>query len=313
MSATKKDIRKFYEILDVPIHSTLEEIKKAYRLLANKYHPDKCADTDAQEKFIAIREAYETILEFIKKDPDWHSQQVSQKTKAQDAESTDDAKNYRDFLKAFYEEFANKIFSTTESEWADVLHAGNEKKIAIYFHFLDMMEKAQGEDDQEQNALEWLVGAKARLGSEIAADLKRVKRKMITEVLKYISSGNVGNSKLSLPSGLEISANSVGFNLEKILDFDITPTLANHFSESILGRGLDSKFLNKNFGTPGRTAANKTKTTLDEMSDFINITQVMYAKIHDRMITLKLELLNEYLRAKSNEKEFRSRKSREKG
>jgi len=319
MGATKNNIHQFYETLETPISSTLEEIKKAYRLLANKYHPDKCDDDDAQEKFIAIREAYETILDFIKKHPNWHSHQVSQqasgaKEDPESSENSDEAKNYKEFFDAFYNEFANKIFSTTERSWSAILHAANEEKISIYRHFLDMIEGARTEtndedkDHKEQNAIEWLIRAKAKLGAEMAADIKRVKRHMITEVLKYISTGNVENSQLSLPSNLKISANAVGFNLEKILDFDITPTLANHFSESIIWRGLDARFLNKHFGTPGRTAANKTKTTLDDMSDFINVTQVMYAKIHDRMIGLKIELMKEYLKATGDEKEFRKRK-----
>merc|ERR1711977_747499 len=52
-----------YEILGVPRNATDAEVKRAYRQLALKYHPDKAADKEeAQRAFIKITEAYEKIL-----------------------------------------------------------------------------------------------------------------------------------------------------------------------------------------------------------------------------------------------------------
>ncbi len=54
----KKD---YYEILGVPKASTLQEIKKAYRSLALKYHPDRVPEEqkkESEEKFKEISEAY---------------------------------------------------------------------------------------------------------------------------------------------------------------------------------------------------------------------------------------------------------------
>ena len=51
-------IPNHYKKLEIEPTATKDEIKKAYRRLALKYHPDKNKSPDAHEKFIAINEAY---------------------------------------------------------------------------------------------------------------------------------------------------------------------------------------------------------------------------------------------------------------
>jgi molecular chaperone DnaJ len=65
MMATKRD---YYEILEVIKTSTGEEIKKSYRKLAVKFHPDKNpGDHTAEEKFKELGEAYDILSDAEKR------------------------------------------------------------------------------------------------------------------------------------------------------------------------------------------------------------------------------------------------------
>jgi len=53
----------YFEQLGLSRDATTIEIKKAYRKLANQYHPDKNGGSEAEEKFQAIKLAYDAIVD----------------------------------------------------------------------------------------------------------------------------------------------------------------------------------------------------------------------------------------------------------
>jgi molecular chaperone DnaJ len=62
MATTNK--RDYYEVLGVRRNATAEEVKRAYRRLAVKFHPDKNpGDPEAEEKFKELGEAYDVLID----------------------------------------------------------------------------------------------------------------------------------------------------------------------------------------------------------------------------------------------------------
>lgn len=61
------DKRDYYEVLGVAKTASEEEIKKAYRSLAKKYHPDVSKEADAEKKFKEVQEAYDVLSDSQKR------------------------------------------------------------------------------------------------------------------------------------------------------------------------------------------------------------------------------------------------------
>lgn len=55
------EYKDYYKIMEVGRNATQDKIKRAYRKLARKYHPDVSKESDAEEKFKELGEAYEVL------------------------------------------------------------------------------------------------------------------------------------------------------------------------------------------------------------------------------------------------------------
>src|SRR6059058_1696538 len=59
------DFKDYYKTLGVARDANQDEIKRVYRRLARKFHPDVSKETNAEQKFKEVQEAYEVL-----KDPE---------------------------------------------------------------------------------------------------------------------------------------------------------------------------------------------------------------------------------------------------
>src|ERR1700729_88199 len=59
--------RDYYEILGVTRGADADEVKRAYRKLARKFHPDVSKEKNAEEKFKEVQEAYEVLRDAEKR------------------------------------------------------------------------------------------------------------------------------------------------------------------------------------------------------------------------------------------------------
>jgi curved DNA-binding protein len=75
------EYKDYYRVLDVPRTATQDEIKRAYRKLARRFHPDVSKERNAEERFKEVQEAYEVLKDPVKRaaydqlGADWRSGQ----------------------------------------------------------------------------------------------------------------------------------------------------------------------------------------------------------------------------------------------
>ena len=58
----------YYEILTLSPQATLEDIRRAYRAMALRFHPDRNSSPEAQAAMIKINEAYEILSDPLRRE-----------------------------------------------------------------------------------------------------------------------------------------------------------------------------------------------------------------------------------------------------
>jgi curved DNA-binding protein CbpA len=247
----------YHAILGVRSDATDAEIKQAYRRLAHRYHPDRNSAPDAAEQFRRVREAYEALMSGRK------SRQTKAKKAADEAAKT--AQTEREQWRPLSSwEQAYDIYK------ASIRHVFAEK-IRLFRMF-------------ETNRLgETEYGYRIhQLGAYAAAKSKEAKRCFVIGVLAEARKSGLGNLKQAIGTNMPVINHETA-----AIGLDITPTLANHFAKEVLGRGFDLSVLNAAFGTPGRTAANKTTVTTADMDDLKQVCQKGLAALEARVSELR--------------------------
>ena len=85
-------MKDYYKILEIEFGADISSVKKAFRRLALRYHPDKNKAPDASTKFIEITEAYEVLNNDIKKNQYDNLYSSYFRTQGQKTENKEDIK-----------------------------------------------------------------------------------------------------------------------------------------------------------------------------------------------------------------------------
>lgn len=121
--------QSYYEVLEVPVNATAEDIKKSYRKLAQKYHPDKNPDDkDAETRMKAINEAY-TVLSDPKKKQEYDHRNENVKF------MPDDEEGLFSFFQREFAAFRNQSFfqisGVVPLTLQEVIWGATSKKITL--------------------------------------------------------------------------------------------------------------------------------------------------------------------------------------
>jgi curved DNA-binding protein len=138
-----QNFRNYYEILEVSRDATPEEIKRAYRKLARRYHPDlNPGDKAAEEQFKTIGEAYDVLSDENKRSQYdqfsrfWQQSGFRKTAKARSRSSTAvDYSEYRDFNR-FVDQLLNRKGEPMRSksvrvDTAEAFRPGTRKSYSV--------------------------------------------------------------------------------------------------------------------------------------------------------------------------------------
>ncbi len=139
----------YYKILGIDKKATQEDIKKAYRKLARKYHPDlNPNDTVAEKKFKEINEANEVLSnkenrkKYNKYGKDWKHADELDKAHQQrpKSHSSYQGKSSNDFSESEYSDFFEAMFGSGRHRGENVMFKGKDFQAELHLNLKDVYE-----------------------------------------------------------------------------------------------------------------------------------------------------------------------------
>ena len=136
----------YYKILGIEKKSTENEIKKAYRKLARKYHPDlNPDDKEAEKKFKEINEANEVLSnaenrkKYDKYGKDWqHADEFEKAKKQQQSQRGYQKQSSSDYSNSDYSDFFESMFGGARSRGGDVQYRGQDYNAELHLNLKDV-------------------------------------------------------------------------------------------------------------------------------------------------------------------------------
>ncbi len=138
----------YYKILGIEKTATQEEIKKAYRKLARKHHPDlNPNDKEAEKKFKEINEANEVLSDpenrkkYDKYGKDWkHADEFEQARQQQQAHGGFQGQSSGDFSGGDYSDFFESMFGGGRGRTRNVKFKGQDFHAELHLDLKDVYE-----------------------------------------------------------------------------------------------------------------------------------------------------------------------------
>ncbi|KAL2898913.1 Chaperone protein DnaJ [Bienertia sinuspersici] len=177
-----------YEVLGVSSSASSDEIKRAYRKLALKYHPDVNKEANAQEKFMRVKHAYNTIINSDSRsryDTDNRKSGFSYSSagRSQSTQEEEEFYGFGDFFKDLQEEFQNWEANASsqgkpKSLWEELSEIGEE--------FVEFLEKELNITDEDIGVGEFRDGNSGAQGGNNNTEKEKGGKNSIEESIDDI-------------------------------------------------------------------------------------------------------------------------------
>lgn len=140
------EFKDYYKILEIPKSASQDDVKKAYRKLARKYHPDLNLNSkDAERKFKEINEANEVLSnaenrkKYDQYGKDWkHADAFEEQKKQQQQSRQNTGQQFRQEDSGDFSDFFESMFGRQESQNRQTRFRGQDLNAALQFKLTDV-------------------------------------------------------------------------------------------------------------------------------------------------------------------------------